>query len=233
MMFLPPRLGVQQAGEKEMPTYYAICNVNGPISVRLDSSTMEDALREFAAANTREWIDEARTDAEDDLGIDGSEMSDAEFDAALRVANAAPVKDLDEVVNAHAGTVQHLHGGWYLWEVREPEIKVLGIGSEFDLPDDAAYDTEMEWYGTVRVSIDGVVYRVGAVVGVRESERDTCRAAGAGVRPHLTAWYADSSDWDSAPIEGTRDHCGVPQALASTVIAEIGGSADKLWSAVR
>jgi hypothetical protein len=130
--------------------------------------------------------------------------------------------DLDEIRSADPSL---------LVVVPEIVIKVLGTGSEFDLPDEAQQDTDMEWYGTVEVEIGGVVYQVGAVIGVPESERGTCRAAGAGVRPHLTAWYADGSDWSCAPASGGG--AGLPQALASDVIAAIAANARRLWAEAR
>lgn len=96
--------------------YYAVCNVNGPISVRLEGETEEQVINAFTAADSQAWMDSARTDAEDDLDIDGSEMDETEFAAALEGAGCVPVRDLSPVVNAHAGTVSHLAGGWWLWE---------------------------------------------------------------------------------------------------------------------
>lgn len=97
-------------------TYYAVCNVNGPISVRLAGDNESAALEAFAALDGRRAIDAARTDAEDDLGIEGaSEMSESEFADALEAAGATRVKDLSPIDNAHAGTVAHLAGGWTLW----------------------------------------------------------------------------------------------------------------------
>lgn len=98
-----------------MTTYYAICNVNGPVSIRLDAESLEAAIQEFEDTDSRAWIDDPRMDAEEDLGINGEGMSEDEFESALRVAGARPVRDLDQIVNAHAGTVAHLSGGWYLW----------------------------------------------------------------------------------------------------------------------
>lgn len=96
-------------------TYYAVCNVNGPISVRLDGETREQALAAFAALDTRAAIDSVSTDAEDDLEIDGTDMTEDEFAAALEEAGAERVEDLSPIVNAHAGTVAHLADGWMLW----------------------------------------------------------------------------------------------------------------------
>ena len=104
----------------ETTTYYAVCNVGGPISVRLEADTKEDAITEFSAGDRRAWIDGCQTDAEDDFGIIGADMNEAEFDTALRASGLTPVEDLSEIVNAQAGTVAHLRDGWYLWVHEEP-----------------------------------------------------------------------------------------------------------------
>lgn len=98
-----------------MTTYYAVCNVNGPISVRLDGETREEALACFAAAadDGRAWIDEPRMDAEDDLDIDGADMSEEEFDEALKVAGAQPIDTLSPIDGRDR--TYHLSGGWFLW----------------------------------------------------------------------------------------------------------------------
>ena len=71
-------------------TYYAVCHVNGPISVRLSGNTLEYARVDFFEGDPRSWIDEPRTDAEDDLDIDGADMSATKFDEALRAARRTP-----------------------------------------------------------------------------------------------------------------------------------------------
>ena len=94
--------------ETTMSTYYAVCNANGPISVRLDAGAIQAALEEFDAADTRTWIDDPRMDAEDELDIAGEGMSEEEFGEALELAGLTCVHDCSQVVNAHAGTVAHL-----------------------------------------------------------------------------------------------------------------------------
>lgn len=101
-------------------TYYAICNVNGPISFLLDGDTETEALESFAAADHRAMIDDVYTDAEDALGMNGEEMSEDEFEQALKSAGGEPIRSLAEVTNAHAGTVAHEVGGWYLWKLPNP-----------------------------------------------------------------------------------------------------------------
>jgi hypothetical protein len=100
-----------------MTTYYAVCNVNGPISHEIQAESLEDAVAQFGAADTQQWIDDADTDAEDDLDIeDASGMSEGEFEAALEAAGCTMVRDLSPVHNYHAGTSAHLSGGWELWK---------------------------------------------------------------------------------------------------------------------
>lgn len=101
--------------ENTIMTYYAVCNANGPISVRLDSATLEAALEEFDDADVRAWIDDPRLDAEDDFGIYGTGMSESEFADALEAESLVCVHDANPIINAHAGTVAHLADGWTLW----------------------------------------------------------------------------------------------------------------------
>ncbi len=108
------------APESTRKAYYAVCDAGGPISVRLDGSTRKEAIDAFERLDHRAVIDDARTHAEDDLGICGADMSEAEFAAALEAAGGESIADLDPIVNAHAGTTAHLRGGWMLWAVRAP-----------------------------------------------------------------------------------------------------------------
>ncbi len=58
------------------------------------------------------------------------------------------------------------------------------------------YDSdEFSLYGLWRLEIDGVTHDVGCVIGVPPCDRGSAAASGAGNRPFLSAWYADSSDW--------------------------------------
>lgn len=104
-----------------MATYYAVCNVNGPISVRIEAANDAEAREKFEALDQRSAIDAQTTDAEDDLDISGEGLSEDEFDAALRAAGCQSVSDLSPIVNAHAGTVAHLDGGWWLWREKQAE----------------------------------------------------------------------------------------------------------------
>jgi hypothetical protein len=87
-------------------TYYAITCANGPISVRIDADSPTEAAEKFAeiAGNP---IDDCRTDAEDDLAIDGDGMTSTEFDEALTDAGAEFLMPL---------TDGNSSSDWYLWE---------------------------------------------------------------------------------------------------------------------
>jgi hypothetical protein len=99
-----------------MSTFFAVCDANGPISRMLDSDTLQEALAEFEAADKQAWLDEPAMDAEGYFEIEGDGMGEDEFAAALTAAGAQLVEDLEPIVNAHAGTVAHLSGGWRLWQ---------------------------------------------------------------------------------------------------------------------
>lgn len=100
-------------------TYYAVCNVNGPISVNLEVETKEEALDAFAEGAHREWVDSPRTDAEDELDIYGAGMSEGDFADAMETAGFIAVCDLDEHVNAYSGKQSHVKDGWMLWSESE------------------------------------------------------------------------------------------------------------------
>lgn len=93
--------------------FYAICNANGPISKAIDAKTEAEAVEIFEAADTRAWIDEPATDAEDDLEIDGEGMDEDEFQEALEERGARYRSELGWLGGGH------VIGGWQLWEVYE------------------------------------------------------------------------------------------------------------------
>jgi len=99
-----------------MTTYYAVCDVNGPISRELRATDAVAAVAEFEAADTRAWIDEPALDAEDIAGIEGENMDEDAFAAELERLGSVMVRDLAPIHNYHAGTTAHLAGGWCLWE---------------------------------------------------------------------------------------------------------------------
>ena len=99
-----------------MTTYYAVCNVNGPISHLLAATDLEAALAECEAADMRQWIDDADCDAEDDLDIvQADSMAESEFGAAMEAAGCSCVADLSPCHNYHAGRTAHVQNGWMLW----------------------------------------------------------------------------------------------------------------------
>ncbi len=81
-------------------TYYAVCDVNGPISITLEAATLREAYRELErlaeSGDLRQAIDDACTDAEDDLDIAGEGMASQEFSAALEAAGCVYEGDSDE-----------------------------------------------------------------------------------------------------------------------------------------
>lgn len=97
-----------------MTTYYATCDANGAVSVRLDASSPDEARAalEKLRTNEREVIDAPRTDAEGDLGINGEGMAPHDFAEELKSVGATLVEDSD------------IYGDWELWEA--PEVVFLG-----------------------------------------------------------------------------------------------------------
>ena len=59
-----------------------MADANGPISVRIYADSAAHAAALFAAQETN-FADAGRTDAEDDLDIDGDGMEPAEFSEAM------------------------------------------------------------------------------------------------------------------------------------------------------
>lgn len=115
---MPQILDVQRGGGAAMKTYYAVCNVNGPISVNLGEHPAASlAVGTFLEGHKRDWIDGMRTDAEDDLGISCADMTETEFAVVLRQEGCQEVADLEPIINTHAGTVAHLADGWMLWSL--------------------------------------------------------------------------------------------------------------------
>lgn len=108
-------------------------------------------------------------------------------------------------------------------------IEIIGLGSEDWTTDE---DREWERYGTVEVRIDDVTYKVGCVIGVSEDLRGTAVAAGGDtVTPYLDAWFADSSDYESAPGDDGSE--GIAPELYADLLAALAEAAPRLWSEVR
>lgn len=118
------------------------------------------------------------------------------------------------------------------------EIEIIGLGNE-DWTDtlvdeDEGVESVAEWerYGTIEVRIGGVTYEVGCVIGVPEHLRGTARAAGGDrVTPYLDAWFADASDYESAPGDDGSE--GVAPELYADLLAALAEAAPRLWSEAR
>lgn len=194
-------------------TYYAVCNAHGPISVRLDGETREQALAAFAALDTRAAIDSASTDAEDDLEIDGADMSEDEFAAALEEAGAERVEDLSPIVNAHAGTVAHLADGWTLWSFSDDSsdfgTRVVKINSVTPVHDNPESSDPTSYVVRATVEIDGVQYET-AWSGLEKDGRLT------------NAGWESSDQWVDARLALRVDHAVLvelgEEVLAAAVI---------------
>ena len=96
-----------------MVTYYAVCNVYGPVSKAIEADSVEEARAIFEAADTQAWIDEGCADAEDDLGIEGDSMTEDQFETALEAAGYREVGDLAPH-HSHDGRCTHIMDGWML-----------------------------------------------------------------------------------------------------------------------
>lgn len=77
--------------------------------------------------------------------------------------------------------------------VDEDDVAVGPVAGVEGGPDDLCY------YISVDVTILGRVYRIGAMVGARESDHGSIRAAGCGVDPYCTAWWTDTNDHAALP----------------------------------
>ena len=95
------------AAETTTAYYYAVCNCYGPISVLLEADTVEEARAAFAELDGRAAIDGASTDLEDELGVDGTGMDEADFAAACEEHGAVPVCGLEG-----DGSIKD---AWHLW----------------------------------------------------------------------------------------------------------------------
>lgn len=192
-----------------MGTYYAVCNVNGPISVRLDAETLDGAMEEFRTANSRSWIDSAKTEAEDDLGIDGADMSEEVFDDALRAAGATPECDLSEVVNAHAGTVAHLSGGWYLWRKVSKYTYTI-----FDADPQSSSGTEWPSHHDLEIEADSdadAIEEVESVMSVQAAGLNPSDGYEAGESIHAIVWAEDGAIVGQPSYELTHEDLGTEE----------------------
>jgi hypothetical protein len=100
-------------------TFFAVCFVNGPISVEIDAESVVEAVEIFESGNHQAWIDDASTDAEDDLDFCGKNMSESEFAEALESFGCEQVCDLALSYSHPSSPMQssyHIAGGWVLWQ---------------------------------------------------------------------------------------------------------------------
>ena len=86
-----------------MSKYFAVANANGPISVRIHADSAAHAAAWFKAQEIN-FVDEGRTDAEDDLDIEGDGMDSAAFAEAMESRGWQPIY-LDICNDGH----------WSLW----------------------------------------------------------------------------------------------------------------------
>lgn len=100
-----------------MATFFAVCNVHGPISKEINAESICEAVEQFEAMDTQYLIDSNSTDADEDLDIeDATGMSEDEFAAALEAAGCESVRDLSPVINGHTMRSDHLADRWMLWK---------------------------------------------------------------------------------------------------------------------
>ena len=102
-------------------------------------------------------------------------------------------------------------------------IATVSIGSVIQewTPDEGEISDLMA-YIQVAATLDGKDITLGTMIGVPESQHGTCRAAGGGVRPFLSTWWADASDWQDVPSDHRE---AVEEALAE--------AASSLWRQVQ
>jgi hypothetical protein len=74
--------------------FYAVADANGPISVAINTRTAEQACKWFAKHDAAEFVDQGRTDAEDDFGAECEGMSKGLFFHVMR-SNGYEVVELD------------------------------------------------------------------------------------------------------------------------------------------
>ena len=63
--------------------YYAVADMNGPISVRIDAETVTEAREWFLTQDADDFGNICRTDAEDDLGVCGEGMTRNEWEEIM------------------------------------------------------------------------------------------------------------------------------------------------------
>ena len=79
--------------------YYATCMANGPISVRMDN------VEDFDTLDHQQVINDARTDAEDDLGFCGEGLTEEQFMEYME----------ERGYSVHLMPEGNVAGGWIIW----------------------------------------------------------------------------------------------------------------------
>lgn len=95
--------------------FYAVCNVNGPVSVSIEADSIDAAVAVFSELDPQGVVYADECDAEDDLGFCGDGMSEDEFEAAMEGRGYIVVRDLDQIHNYHTGEISNLQNGWRLY----------------------------------------------------------------------------------------------------------------------
>ncbi len=100
-------------------TYYAITDANGPISVRIEADTDDAAIAALDSIDP-DAVDDARADAEDDLGIELANPTghDAtqQLGAALH-ARGARLVHVQTLVTGASAAVYADPAGWTLYGI--------------------------------------------------------------------------------------------------------------------
>ncbi len=102
-------------------TYYAITDANGPISVRIEADTDDAAVAALDGIDP-DAVDDARTDAEDDLGIELANPTGHDatqrLGAALRALGARLVH-VQTIVTGVSAAIYADPAGWTLYGIEE------------------------------------------------------------------------------------------------------------------
>lgn len=103
-------------------------------------------------------------------------------------------------------------------------IATVSIGSVIqEWTPDEGEPSDLMAYIQVAATLDGKKdITLGTMIGVPEWQHGTCRAAGGGVRPFLSTWWADASDW--------QDVSSDQRAAAAEALSK---AASSLWRQVQ
>lgn len=73
--------------------FYAVADINGPITVRINAETASEA-REWFLSHDANFGDDCRTDAEDDLDVCGDGMTASEWSDVME-SKGYEIADID------------------------------------------------------------------------------------------------------------------------------------------